>query len=186
MDIERLYDNYIELHVEGLTRGRELHHACILVLHEKNGNKFLPILLNHKGYEIVTAALQNGDFTPSHMMHQLTIRLGIVPMGIRIMRPVKGETQALIDFALTNEVVSMAVPIAEAVVAALEMRIPLWMERTQFARQTIRQPSRDTMALPLAAMTEQLLEEALQAAVEEENFELAGILHDELKKRSEE
>ena len=42
------------------------------------------------------------------------------------------------------------------------------------------------MALPLAAMTEQLLEEALQAAVEEENFELAGILHDELKKRSEE
>ena len=116
-------------------------------------------------------------------MHQLAIRMGIVPMGIRIMRPGKGETQALIDFALTNEVVSIAVPMAEAVVAALDMRIPLWMERTQFEKQTIRQPSNDSMALPLAAMTEQLLEEALQAAVEEENFELAGILHDELKKR---
>lgn len=183
MDIERLYNNYVELYVEGLTRGRELHHACILVLHERIGNRFLPILLNHKGYDMVTAALQNADFTPSHLMHQLAIRLGIVPMGIRIMRPVKGETQALIDFALTNEVVSMAVPMAEAVVAALEMRIPLWMERTQFEKQTIRQPSNDSMALPLAAMTEQLLEEALQAAVEEENFELAGILHDELKKR---
>ena len=97
MDIERLYNNYVELYVEGLTRGRELHHACILVLHERIGNRFLPILLNYKGYDMVTAALQNADFTPSHLMHQLAIRLGIVPMGIRIMRPVKRETQALLQ-----------------------------------------------------------------------------------------
>ena len=46
-----MYDNYIELKVEGLTRGRELHDAYILVLREKQGEQFMPILIDQAGYD---------------------------------------------------------------------------------------------------------------------------------------
>ena len=39
------------------------------------------------------------------------------------------------------------------------------------------------MALPIAAMSEALLREALKTAVQEERFELAAVLRDELRKR---
>ena len=39
------------------------------------------------------------------------------------------------------------------------------------------------MALPLAAMSNNLLKEALKSAVEDDNFELASVLRDELNKR---
>lgn len=40
------------------------------------------------------------------------------------------------------------------------------------------------MTLPISAMNDKLLHDALQAAVDEDNFELASILRDELKKRN--
>lgn len=35
-----MYDNYIELKVEGLTRGRELKDAYILILRERRANAY--------------------------------------------------------------------------------------------------------------------------------------------------
>ena len=48
-----MYDNYIELIIEGMTRGRELQDAFILVLREKKGKRFLPILIPHNGYDMI-------------------------------------------------------------------------------------------------------------------------------------
>lgn len=43
-----MYDNYIELKIEGLTRGRELQNAFILVLREVEGERFFPYLSTKK------------------------------------------------------------------------------------------------------------------------------------------
>ena len=58
------------------------------------------------------------------------------------------------------------------------------MLRETFERQMATPAPKDAVALPLSAMTGKLLEEALQAAVEEDNFELARLLRDELLKRT--
>lgn len=180
-----MYDNYIELKVEGLTRGRELKDAYILILREREGERIFPVLIDEEGFNMIMLAMRNKDYTCSHLMVKLASRVGMTPIGIRLMQPANGKTQALIDFELVNEIVSITTPIAEAVVTALETRSSLWVQRTTFERQTRmnKNGGSQNMALPITAMSDKLISDALQAAVKEDNFELATILRDELNKR---
>ena len=180
-----MYDNYIELKVEGLTRGRELKDAYILILREREGERIFPVLIDEEGFYMIMQAMRNKDYTCSHLMVKLASRVGMTPIGIRLMQPANGKTQALIDFELVNEIVSITTPIAEAVVTALETRSSLWVQRTTFERQTRmnKNGGSQNMALPITAMSDKLISDALQAAVKEDNFELASILRDELNKR---
>ena len=180
-----MYDNYIELKVEGLTRGRELKDAYILILREREGERIFPVLIDEEGFNMIMQAMRNKDYTCSHLMVKLASRVGMTPIGIRLMQPANGKTQALIDFELVNEIVSIPTPIAEAVVTALETRSSLWVQRTTFERQTRmnKNGGSQNMALPITAMSDKLISDALQAAVKEDNFELATILRDELNKR---
>ena len=180
-----MYDNYIELKVEGRTRGRELKDAYILILREREGERIFPVLIDEEGFNMIMQAMRNKDYTCSHLMVKLASRVGMTPIGIRLMQPANGKTQALIDFELVNEIVSITTPIAEAVVTALETRSSLWVQRTTFERQTRmnKNGGSQNMALPITAMSDKLISDALQAAVKEDNFELATILRDELNKR---
>lgn len=180
-----MYDNYIELKVEGLTRGRELKDAYILILREREGERIFPVLIDEEGFNMIMQAMRNKDYTCSHLMVKLASRVGMTPIGIRLMQPANGKTQALIDFELVNEIVSITTPIAEAVVTALETRSSLWVQRTTFERQTRmnKNGGSQNMALPITAMSDKLISDALQSAVKEDNFELATILRDELNKR---
>lgn len=180
-----MYDNYIELKVEGLTRGRELKDAYILILREREGERIFPVLIDEEGFNMIMQAMRNKDYTCSHLMVKLASRVGMTPIGIRLIQPANGKTQALIDFELVNEIVSITTPIAEAVVTALETRSSLWVQRTTFERQTHmnKNGGSQNMALPITAMSDKLISDALQAAVKEDNFELATILRDELNKR---
>lgn len=180
-----MYDNYIELKVEGLTRGRELKDAYILILREREGERIFPVLIDEEGFNMIMQAMRNKDYTCSHLMVKLASRVGMTPIGIRLMQPANGKTQALIDLELVNEIVSITTPIAEAVVTALETRSSLWVQRTTFERQTRmnKNGGSQNMALPITAMSDKLISDALQAAVKEDNFELATILRDELNKR---
>ena len=180
-----MYDNYIELKVEGLTRGRELKDAYILILREREGERIFPVLIDEEGFNMIMQAMRNKDYTCSHLMVKLASRVGMTPIGIRLKQPANGKTQALIDFELVNEIVSITTPIAEAVVTALETRSSLWVQRTTFERQTRmnKNGGSQNMALPITAMSDKLISDALQAAVKEDNFELATILRDELNKR---
>lgn len=180
-----MYDNYIELKVEGLTRGRELKDAYILILRERESERIFPVLIDEEGFNMIMQAMRNKDYTCSHLMVKLASRVCMTPIGIRLMQPANGKTQALIDFELVNEIVSITTPIAEAVVTALETRSSLWVQRTTFERQTRmnKNGGSQNMALPITAMSDKLISDALQAAVKEDNFELATILRDELNKR---
>lgn len=105
-------------------------------------------------------------------------------IGIRLLQPNNGQTQALLDFKTSSmEVVSVNVSAAEAAVAALETHTSIWIEEQLFSRQNHMPQTDQSMALPLTAMTRNLLEEVLQSAVADDNFELASILRDELNKR---
>ena len=180
-----MYDNYIELKVEGLTRGRELKDAYILILREREGERIFPVLIDEEGFNMIMQAMRNKDYTCSHLMVKLASRVGMTPIGIRLMQPANGKTQALIDFELVNEIVSITTPIAEAVVTDLETSSSLWAQSTTFERQTRmnKNGGSQNMALPITAMSDKLISDALQAAVKEDNFELATILRDELNKR---
>ena len=51
------------------------------------------------------------------------------------------------------------------------------------SHSSFRQKGEGQVSMPITAMSDQLLTEALQAAASEDKFELAAILRDELKRR---
>ena len=57
------------------------------------------------------------------------------------------------------------------------------MLRETFNSQMLRQQGEGQVSMPITAMNQRLLQEALNAAVAEENFELASVLRDEIRQR---
>lgn len=178
-----VYDNYIELRVEGLTRGRELSDAYFLVLGSESRDAFYPIALSRDGYDMILAALKKRDFRCSRLMNSLASRVGMSMTGVRVMQPRNGETSAMIDFRIVSELVSVSAPVAEATVAALEAKSPIYVHRTLFEQQNRLPHSGNNMSIPVTAMGNGLLEQAMRSAVEEDNFELAILLRGELQRR---
>ena len=95
-----MYDNYTELTIEGITRGKELKDAFILILRKKDSIGAFPVLIDQKGFYDIMKALKEKDYTCSHLMHQLAGRVGMTMIGARLMQPANGETKALLDFEL--------------------------------------------------------------------------------------
>lgn len=178
-----MYDNFTELTIEGLTRGTELQEAYILVLRECHGDRFYPVLLSKEGYEEVAAAIKKKQYTSTRLMNKFAHRMGFRLTGIRLIQPHNGHSQALLDFTSPNETASISAPAAYAAVASLETGVSIWVNSEAFEWQSKHTRGGQSISLPLQAMHDELLAVALKAAVEEENYELAKNLRDEIRKR---
>ena len=81
------------------------------------------------------------------------------------------------DLRIVPTSVSMAVCIS------LLMHVGLYVRAVDYDVLTHQGRQEGQVALPIAAMSEALLREALKTAAQEERFELAAVLRDELRKR---
>lgn len=180
-----MYENYVELHFVGITHGREPEGVYVIVLQEPEGKRLYPVLTDEVGYNQLVAAIDRKDFTPTRLMVKLTKRLGFRLQGVRLLRPTNGRNMAMLDFRRGEEAVSISVTMAEATLAALQTPCSFWVNREIFNVYVNIHPTPGAMTIPLHGMSNTLLRNALKAAVETENFELASMLRDELKQREE-
>ncbi len=76
---------------------------------------------------------------------------------------------------------------SDAVLLAQIAKLNIFMEEHLFKRQSVdSNTSQNKMALPVNALSVEMLRHALQKAIEDENYELASMLRDEMKNRSKE
>ena len=179
-----MYDDYKQMTLEGLTRGTELKDAFILLFREKDGTRVLPVLIDEDEFETILHAAKENDYTRSRLMNRLAGRLGMPMRGIRVTLPANGHASALIDFDRNGELVSIQTSVAEAVVSALEAKAPMWLPAEEVSRRLNSLAGDGMMRVPVTAMSNELLQAALRSAVEDDNFELATVLRDELRKRN--
>lgn len=182
-DLNDMYANYVGTRIEGLTRGVSLQDAYIVILHGLQDAQLFPLLIDEEGFDQLMAALKKKDYTCSHLMLKMADRMNLTLLGIRVMQPHNGRYLALIDFADGEELVSLSATLADALVVALQAKATIYVRSSAFKAQTQAESQPHSMALPIHAMGTPLLEEAMKGAVETDNFELATILRDELKKR---
>ena len=178
-------EEYVELVPEGLTRGVSLQEAYFLMLRDKEGSRFLPALLEKEEYEQLFLALHHKQYPSTRLMSRLAHRYNITLRSVHVFYPPHGNLSAslIFDNMVTTE--RVACNIADGIAAALDNHSPILMQRAMFEEQILRQKGDGQVSMPITAMNKKLLEEALQAAVEEENFELASVLRDEIKMRDE-
>ncbi len=95
---------------------------------------------------------------------------------------VDGEYRAMLVNTDTGQPLSMRA--SDAVLLHLISKAPLYVSTTLFRRQAMPYiPGSPSMALPFNVLTDKMLQEAMDYAVEHENYEMASKFRDELKKR---
>lgn len=176
-------EEYIELIPEGLTRGVSLQEAYFLMLREKGGKHFLPSLLSKEEYELVLLALNKKQFPQTRLMSRLARRFSIRLESVHIFYPPHGNLSGTLIFNDDNKIEKIPCNIAEGITSALENQCPILMNKEMFEEQILRQKGEGQVSMPITAMNDKLLQEALKAAVKEENFELASVLRDEIRSR---
>ena len=174
------YDNYIRLRLEGVTRGVSLRDAYIAALRSVERDESVPLLIDEKSYALVCRALREKDYACSHLMLALAAQAGLPLAGVRVACPNDITMSAFVDFGTDGNITSVPAPVGEALVTALEGRCGIYVETHDYHGQ---KPSANNMALPLRAMSDKLLNEAIEGAVKADDFELASVLRDELRKR---
>ena len=122
------------------------------------------------------------------MAVQLELRAGIIKdqagimMDIIITDIIEGQYRTL----LCNRVTLETIPIraSDAVLLSLAARIPIYIESSLMARQSVRFSGLShAVSLPVNTLSLEMLDQALKKAVEDENYELASQLRDERKRR---
>ncbi len=180
----------IRLVPEGLTQGVALPDAFLLIMREEEGFRHLPLLVERAGYELLRRAVTKNEFPETRLMGKLAkmyditlesatiryARTGKFFVSLLFRQPKDEETDASNDRILNLEV-------AQGIAAAIEAHAPILMLRQEFDLLYSRQNGEGQVAVPITAMSGDLLKEALRQAVESENFELASQLRDELKSR---
>ncbi|MEG1728850.1 MAG: DUF151 domain-containing protein [Bacteroidaceae bacterium] len=176
----------IELTVQDVSRGISYKEMYILLLREVNGLRKLPLMIGSAEAQTIVAKLHPGiqpPFLMADVLHSVTMRYNIDIDSIVIHKVEEGVFWAFTLFRRETEISGFELRASDAVCLALTYRIPLYVEKKLFERQYMREQGDGLVSLPINSLSLTLLQEALKAAVHDENFELASQLRDEIKRR---
>ncbi|HCN54729.1 MAG: DUF151 domain-containing protein [Prevotella sp.] len=159
------------------------------------------------GLLILTDELEQRQLTvpcDRNMMYQFSVRMSHLPIADRMIPEVLWEvisTQTDLKFEIfindlidgqyramlynTETLVPIAMRASDAVLLAfISKTIPLYIEEGLFRRQSVEYHKEATgVSIPLNTISDEMLQNALQKAVEEEKYELASHLRDEINRR---
>ncbi len=184
IDTNMSIHNDITLQVHYLTRGTHLKQAHILMLKHAESEVHLPVLITDNEVEALKNAVEVGTFDEIDLALQVLKSLEARIECVRIVPDAPGHYHAdVIMLTGTCSKHIMTCSVTKGVCLALRTDCALLMSHSDFVQQQGWIKDNGQVAFPLPAMTDQLLDEALQVAISEENYELAATLHKEIKAR---
>lgn len=116
------------------------------------------------------------------VMAQVISRQTTLNIEMQIYDIVDGQYQA----SLVNNDTLQTVPIraSDAILFSLVSHCPLYIEERLMMRQSVPYSTNSPgMAIPVNSISNSMLQSALKKAIQEENYELASHLHEEMQRR---
>jgi uncharacterized protein len=188
----------IELNIVGLSYSQAQSNSYALVLGETNGKRRLPIVIGH--YEAQAIALELEKMKPSRpLTHDLFYNFakifGISIVEVQITKFYEGIFYAtlLCDNGISlHEIDSRT---SDAVALSIRFHCPIYtteeimsqagilFEDEETASETTDDTSGDEVTSSLRGLSLAELEAELQQAVEDEDYERASMIRDEIRKR---
>lgn len=177
-------DDVVYLTVEGMTRGVSLRGAYILLLRERGGRRHVPLLIDRAGAELLRRVDAGERSEGLSLALQMTAAFGLLPVNVSIGWIHGHRYSAVVRLGCEDlGYREVETDLADGIALAMLADCPIRMLRKVFETQLGRQRGDGMVALPISAMSRELLDEALKSAVAEENFELASLIRDEIKSR---
>lgn len=177
-------DDVVYLTVEGMTRGLSLRGAYILLLRERDGKRHVPMLIERAGAELLRRVGEGEKPEALVLALRMADAFGLSPVNVSIGRISGHRYSAVVRLGCEDlGYREVSTDLADGIALAMLADCPVRMQRRAFETQYGRQRGEGTVALPISAMSRELLDEALKSAVAEDNFELASQIRDEIKSR---
>lgn len=127
-----------------------------------------------------------GDVNTERLLPEVLVKvikdLTYMHFEICITSLVDGHYTALLTNTDTLEQISIRA--SDAVLLSHIARLPLFIEESLWKKQSAHyQPQSERMSLPINVISNEMLQSALDKAVQEEDYETASHLRDEMKRR---
>ena len=177
------YESYVALKLYGVTRGETLREANIVVLQAEKTKDFFPVLMDHDSFDAIHRALRGEKSSATRLLFSLAGGAGLRVCGVRLFRPQSTHGSAVIDWQNDgSQCVEMSANVADAILVAHEANSSIYVSQKDFVGQ---KSASGRMALRVSSMSDSLLREAMDMSARDDNFEMAAMLRDELRRREE-
>lgn len=181
-------ENYVELKIHDMSTTLYPADAYALVLEEVNGGRKLPIIIGHLEAQSIKVMML-GYKSPRPLTHDLfpvlTAHWGAVLEKIVIYKAKNGVFYSYLYFEKEGEEFCIDSRTSDAVALALRYKCPMYTTREIMESEHLREMGQGKFSVPITSVSLPMLEEALQKAIEKEEYEQASQLRDEIRKRKE-
>lgn len=184
-------DNKVELQILNITNSQAQVGAYALLLGEIGGERQLPIIIGPAEAQSTTLCLK-GIKTPRPLTHELfTICLNVLGttlLRVLIYKAKEGVFYSYIYLRREEEIIRVDARTSDAVSLAVRSDAPIYIYESILDKECLRIKEGDEAEILETVSQEQAsnqpnLEEKLDKAIREENYELAARLRDEIQRR---
>ena len=180
--------NLVELKIHDMSSTLYPADAYALVLEEVEGGRKLPIIIGHLEAQAIKVMMVKYQ-APRPLTHDLfptlTIHLGATLKQIVIYKAKDGVFYSYLYFDKEGEEFKIDARTSDAVALALRYKCPMYTTKSIMDSEHLHEMGQGKFSVPISSVSLQMLEEALQSAIEKEEYEQASQLRDEIRKRKE-
>lgn len=162
--------------------------AYMAVLREREGKRILPVLMERSdAFQLMMKMKGGKSVLPSTMadvMKAAFMQSGMTVEEIRIAAVQAGVTYCHILYSdRTQYHMLHYCRASDGLILAHTFDCPITINESLLEHQYMREVGADTYSIPVNSVNVEALKEALKRAVEDENYELASQLRDEIERR---
>ena len=181
-------ENLVELKIHDMSTTLYPADAYALVLEEVIGGRKLPIIIGRLEAQAIKVMMVKYQ-PPRPLTHDLfpalTSQLGVSLKRILIYKAKDGVFYSYLYFDKEGEEFKIDARTSDAVALALRYKCPMYTTENIMDSEHLHDMGDGRFSVPITSVSLEMLEEALQAAIEKEEYEQASQLRDEIRKRKE-
>ena len=181
-------ENLVELKIHDMSTTLYPADAYALVLEEVEGGRKLPIIIGQQEAQAIKVMMMKYQ-PPRPLTHDLfptlTMHLGATLKQITIYKAKDGVFYSYLYFDKDGEEFKIDARTSDAVALALRYKCPMYTTESIMESEHLHDMGEGKFSVPISSVSLQMLEEALQSAIEKEEYEQASQLRDKIRKRKE-
>ncbi len=163
--------------------------TIVVVLKEKDGSRTMPVmvgLLEAQSIAITMYEMKIPRPGVYDLLISTTETLGAHIKEVIIHKIVNGVFYSYLVLDKEGTEILMDSRTSDALAVAMSAALPIFIDDDLLGKNCLREDSKGFYSMPISALSIDILHEALEKAIETENYEFAAKLRDEIKKRSNE